>query len=93
MLTCVAAVAISSAALPLRDDYANARIATAYAAKQSCSCVHVGGRALAACVAELPDADQVRVTQDGAHMRASLLFGAISAEAVYEDGYGCTIAN
>jgi hypothetical protein len=35
----------------------------------------------------------ISVKQEGSAVRASVLFGAISAEATYEDGYGCIIAD
>jgi hypothetical protein len=93
VLLAVAAVAITSAIWSLRDEYDAARVTTAYVAKQTCSCVHVSGRALDACIAELP-ADrthQVEVSQDATHMRASILFGVASAQASYEDNYGCRL--
>jgi hypothetical protein len=33
------------------------------------------------------------IAEDGDRVRASVLFGAISAEAVYEDGFGCRIVD
>lgn len=79
----------------MRGQFAYARIATGYAAKQTCSCLHVSGRALDSCVADFPpDArDQISVAQDGDTVRASVLFGAIGATARYEDGFGCRILN
>ncbi len=90
----LAVVALGAgAAWSMRDDLAYARIATGYAAKQTCSCVHVSGRALESCVAEFPEEarDQITITQDGALVRAGVLFGAVSAQARYEEGFGCTI--
>lgn len=77
----------------LRDEYAYARIATGYAAKQTCSCVHVAGRALDACIGDFPPAAgaNIAVVQEGDRVRASVLLGAVSAEAVFEDGYGCRL--
>lgn len=86
----IAAIAVIGAvAWSLRDDYAAARIATASAAMQTCSCVRVGGRPIDACLAEFED--EARITQDGAKIHASVLFGAISADAAYEEGYGCAL--
>ncbi|MGE0595761.1 MAG: hypothetical protein AB7P07_05325 [Hyphomonadaceae bacterium] len=70
-----------------------ARVATTYAAKQTCSCLHVSGRALDSCISDFPaDAAQsLTVSAEGDDVRASALFGAISASARYEEGFGCAI--
>lgn len=90
-----AALTMGAGLWSLRDDFAYARIATGYAAKQTCSCVHVSGRALDSCIADFPEEArrQVSVTQTGQTTRASVLFGAITAEAVYEEGFGCRMAD
>lgn len=77
----------------MQDELAYARIATGYAAKQTCSCVYVAGRPLDACMADFPaDArGNISVTQDGAVVRASVLLGAVSAEAEFEEGFGCRL--
>jgi hypothetical protein len=89
------AIVISSVVWSLRDDVAYAQIATGYAAKTTCSCRHVSGRTLESCVADFPaDArGNIAVTEEGDRIRTSVLFGAISAEAIYEDGFGCRIEN
>lgn len=78
-----------------RGQIAYASIATGYAAKQTCSCLHVSGRALESCLAEFPEEarNNISVTQDGDSVHASVLFGAISSEAVFEEEYGCRIVN
>lgn len=87
--------ALAFAAWSFRDEAAYAHIATGYAAKQTCSCRFVSGRTLESCIADFPaDArDALSVTENGATVRASVLFGAISAEATFEDEYGCRIVN
>jgi hypothetical protein len=77
----------------MRDEVAYARIVTGYAAKQTCSCLHVSGRPLDSCLADFPEdaRGQINVAANGDHVRASVLFGAISAEAEFEDGFGCAI--
>jgi hypothetical protein len=84
---------VAGGAWASRDQVAYARIATGYAAKQTCSCLHVSGRALESCMEDFPaDArQQLSIAQDGDRVRASVLFGAISASAVYEPDYGCRI--
>lgn len=89
------ALAIGAGLWAARGQIAYAHIATAYAAKTTCSCVHVSGRSLASCTADFPPDAQglITVTERGDRMRASVLFGAISAEAVYEGEFGCRIAS
>lgn len=88
-----ALLAVAGAAWLLRDDLTYAHIATGYAAKETCSCVHVSGRALQDCIDDYPEEvrSNISVEQDGARMRASVLFGAVRAEAVFEEGYGCRL--
>ncbi len=89
----LAAVVAASSAWTLRGQIAYARIATAYAAKQTCSCLHVSARTLESCVADFPEdaREAVSVTQEGERVRASVLLGAISAEAVSDGEFGCRI--
>lgn len=90
----IVALALGYGAWSLQDDIAYARIATGYAAKQTCSCVHVSGRALESCLADYPeDARQISVTQTGETVEASVMLGSIKAEAVYEDGFGCRLVD
>lgn len=76
-----------------REPYAYARMATGFAAKQTCSCLHVSGRSLASCMGDLPLAARGRfvITPTAERVRASVLFGAVHAEAQYEEGYGCRL--
>ena len=80
---------------PRADQVAYANIATGYAAKQMCSCLHVSGRTLESCIADFPaDArSNITITEDADTVRASVLFGAISSEAIYEEEFGCRIAD
>jgi len=96
----IGAVALAGVALPglvwsLQDELAYARIATGYAAKQTCSCLNISGRALESCVADFPQEGQglINLKQEGANVRASVLFGAISANASYEPEFGCRISD
>lgn len=95
----IVGVALAAVALPgliwtFQDEVEYARIATGYAAKQTCSCVHVSGRSLESCMADFPADAQglISVKQEGQSVRASVLFGAIGAQAQFEDGYGCQIS-
>jgi hypothetical protein len=89
----LAAIAIASTAWALQGQIAYARIATSYAAKQTCSCLYVSERTLESCIADFPEdvRESIAVTQDGDTVRASVLFGAISAEAVADGEFGCRI--
>lgn len=91
----VGLLAIGAGAWASRGQVAYANIATGYAAKQTCSCLHVTGRTLESCLADFPaDArENINVTEDGNTVRASVLFGAISSEAIYEEEFGCRIVN
>ncbi len=91
----LAAVVLSSVAWSLRDDLAYARLATGFAAKQTCSCLHITGRTLDSCMADFPEdaRSMIAIEQDGDTVRASVLFGAMSAEATYSEEYGCAFAD
>lgn len=93
MLTAGMLVMVGAGAWASRDQVAYAHIATGYAAKQTCSCLHVSGRDLDSCLAEFPEDARrnVSIAAEGRRVRASVLFGAISAEAAHEDEYGCRI--
>ena len=85
--------AAAGGAYALQDTAAYARIATGYAAKQTCSCLHVSGRTLESCLDEFPASgiDQIEVVPNGERVRASALFGAFTSEAIFEADYGCRI--
>lgn len=77
----------------LQDDLAYARIATGYAAKQTCSCLNVSGRTLDSCLADFPEdaRGNIDVKVEDNVVRASVLLGAVGASAGYEEGFGCQI--
>jgi hypothetical protein len=91
----VVALIIGAAAWSARDTVAYANIATGYAAKQTCSCRFVSGRTMDSCMADFSaeDRNNFSVAENGDHIEASVLFGAIKAEALYEEGYGCRLLN
>jgi hypothetical protein len=68
------------------------RIGTTYAAKQTCSCMFVSGRSLAACEADLPGAaaSMLTLSVSGNRVKASA-YGLIHASATFEGGYGCRV--
>jgi hypothetical protein len=84
---------IAGGAWASRDQVTYAHIATGYAAKQLCSCVHVSGRTLEACMADYPEdvRRNITISSEGDNVRASVLFGAIGSEAAFDGEYGCRI--
>lgn len=91
----VLVVGLAGGAWASRDQVTYAHIATGYAAKQLCSCVHVSGRTLDACIADYPEdvRNNITITSQGNDVRASVLFGAISSEAAFDGEYGCRIVD
>lgn len=92
----VTAVAILGAAGWIgRDVYAEARIGTAYAAKQTCSCLFVAHRVMESCKTDYDPAAVKPLTWQTAAdgVTVSALSGLVSAKAVFEDGFGCHPAN
>jgi len=89
----IAAALSAAASLLMFDTVSYARIATAYAAKQTCSCLNLGGRPLASCLTDFPEdaRKQIAIIPEGAAVRAEVLGGAVAARARYTDGFGCTI--
>jgi hypothetical protein len=91
----VSVLVIGGAAWAARGPLAYANVATGYAAKQTCSCIYVSGRTLDSCVADFPPeaGRNINVAVEGNTVRASVLFGVISSESMYEEGFGCRIAD
>jgi hypothetical protein len=86
---------IAGGAYAAREPMTYARVATSYAAKQLCSCLHVSGRTMDSCMAEFPQDSrgQFAISATGNTVHASVLFNAISADATYEETYGCRLTN
>lgn len=94
-LLVAALVVIGGGAWASRGQIEYAGIAAGYAAKQTCSCLHVTGRTLESCLADFPEdaRNNISIEQRGDSVRASVLLGAISSEATYEEEYGCRIVD
>jgi hypothetical protein len=91
---------IGLGAFALQGPLAYARVATAYAAQQTCACLYVSGRAMASCLADFPEdavSQMTIVTAEGgvsAHaVKVSALAGLIKAEATYDAGFGCSLVD
>ncbi|MEM7017342.1 MAG: hypothetical protein AAF512_08390 [Pseudomonadota bacterium] len=70
------------------------KVGTGYVAHQACSCVHIGGRTLESCLADIPESmssiSAEVVTEGGQKgVRASALFNENTA--IHEAGYGCAL--
>ena len=87
--------AVGGAAWASRDQVTYAHIATGYAAKQMCSCLHVSGRSMEACLADYPEEARrnISVAAEGNDVTASVLWGAIRSEATFDGEYGCRVVD
>jgi hypothetical protein len=76
-----------------RDQLALARIGSGFAAKQTCSCLHVSGRPLASCMKDF-DADAARWLswQVGDRSVTVSALGLFSSTSVFNDGFGCHVS-
>ncbi len=90
-----AIVLVGAGAWASRGQVTYAGIATGYAAKMTCSCMHVSGRSFDSCLADFPAEarNNITITEDGDTVRASVLFGAISSQSTFEEEFGCRIVD
>ncbi len=66
------------------------RIGTAFAAQQTCACVHVSGRQVDSCLRDLGKAGGLLdVKVEGDLVRATAVLGLFSGESKNEPPYGC----
>ncbi|MEL7128006.1 MAG: hypothetical protein AAGK23_00525 [Pseudomonadota bacterium] len=79
----------------LKDQVAFADVATAYVAKQACSCRYIGERSLDSCLTDFTqDVSQLDVTETQTDTRRTITasaLGLVTASASYHDGLGCVI--
>jgi hypothetical protein len=69
-----------------------AAVATAFAAKKACSCVHVAKLSFEQCQSDFTDdVSMATFTQGDNSMIVSVLGGRVSSEAVYTPGLGCRL--
>ncbi len=92
-LALVAALAAGGWRFWMKDQVAYARVATAYGAKQVCSCRFISAREIDSCLGDFTqDISLVSFSEEGQEITASVLGGLVRATAAYEDGLGCALA-
>lgn len=76
----------------LKEQAHFARVATAYTAKQVCSCRFVAQRPLASCLTDFTDdISQLTITEDGERIISKAPLGLATNQARFEPGLGCTL--
>ncbi|HEV8334543.1 MAG TPA: hypothetical protein VGQ22_24180 [Steroidobacteraceae bacterium] len=78
-----------------RDTWTTAKVGTVYVAKQTCSCLFVAGRPMDSCRTDYdPAAIKPLTVEKLEHgVKVSALGGIVSAQAEFEQGFGCHPAN
>lgn len=78
-----------------RDTWTTAKLGTVYVAKQTCSCLFVAGRPMDSCRTDYdPAAIKPLTVEKLEHgVKVSALAGLVSAQAEFEQGFGCHPAN
>jgi hypothetical protein len=96
VIALVVLVAIVGAAIYFgRDTWTTARLGTVYVAKQTCSCLFVAGRPMDSCRTDYDPAAIKPLTVEKLEngVKVTALGGIVSAQAQFEQGYGCHPAN
>jgi hypothetical protein len=93
VLAGVALIVIVAAAIAWggRGTYQTARLGTVYVAKQTCSCLFVARRTLESCRTDY-EADAIaplKLEVGASDVKVSALGGLLSAQAQFEEGFGC----
>ena len=78
-----------------RGTYQTARLGTVYVAKQTCSCLFIAHRTPESCRTDYDPAaiKQLTVAPASGSVAVSALGGLVSAEARFEEGFGCHPVN
>ena len=78
----------------LRDQVKFASIATAYGAKQVCSCRFVGERPMDSCLTDFTvDISLFSFEETEDAVTASVFGGVIASRAIHTEGLGCTLVS
>lgn len=76
----------------LKPQLAFGQVASAYAAKQICSCRFVAERDMESCKSDFTeDISALTVTERDQSIETSALFELIKSSATFEQGLGCTL--
>ncbi len=76
----------------VRGQVAYARLATAYAAKQICSCRFIGKRPMQSCMGDFTaDISALKINETGQEIIAKAPFGMARARARYTPVLGCAV--
>jgi len=87
------AVVAAAAFYLARDVVPLARIATAYGAMETCSCLFVSGRSFDSCQTDFnPDDTRWLSWRVGERAVTVSLAGVISSRARFDEGFGCHVA-
>jgi hypothetical protein len=96
VIALVVLVAIVGAAMYFgRDTWTTAKLGTVYVAKQTCSCLFVAGRPMDSCRTDYDPAAIKPLTVEKLEngVKVTALGGIVSAQAQFEQGFGCHPAN
>lgn len=81
-----------AAFVTLRPVISEGQVASAYVAKQVCSCLFVGERPLESCKGDFTeDISALTIAVEGETVTTSALFNMIGSSASHEEGLGCTL--
>lgn len=91
----VVVAALGAAMFFGRDTWTTAKLGTVYVAKQTCSCLFVAGRPMDSCRTDYdPAAIEPLTVEKLEHgVKVTALAGILSAQAEFEQGFGCHPAN
>ncbi len=91
-LAAVALIVLAVWHFVLRGQVSYARLASAYAAKQVCSCRFIGERPLQSCMKDFTaDISALSIREDGKRIIARAPFGMARASAAYSPVMGCVL--
>ena len=92
VLGLAALIALAVWQFVLKGQISYARLATAYAAKQVCSCRFIGERSMQSCMGDFTsDISMLKVAQKGQTIVARAPYGLARAQARYSKVLGCAV--
>lgn len=100
IMTALAIISAAAWQVFLKEQVGFGKVATAYAAKQICSCRFVSGRQKESCMTDFTQDISALTLTEGKidtpekthlYVTASVLGGLISETAIYQPGLGCAL--